>query len=196
MCRSNIYSYFSCTVWLLHHHYCSSQIHHCQPNNNSACQPNNNCHSRGAGIYALSVILKRRHAHPCFSPSVSFPESRTVRPARYHFTRSCSRCDTHTLFTPRGENECLCVIQQPPRFVLALTRGACQPLWHPACASRWSETSTAVPSDSLNSTSSEVLCWSQAQSGRGGLRCTSPPWEGTWARTHVLTQTRWTDWFQ
>lgn len=115
----------------------------------AACQPNNNSHSQGAGIYAMSVILKGRHAHPCFSPPVSFLESRTGRPRTVSLYRELLLRDTRTLFTPRGENECLSVIQQPPQFVLALTRGACQPQWHPAHASRWSETSTAVPSDSL-----------------------------------------------
>lgn len=68
----------------------------------AACQPNNNCRSRGAGIYAMSVILKGRHAHPCFSPSVSFPESRTGRPhAVSLYGELLSLWHLHTIHTPR-----------------------------------------------------------------------------------------------
>lgn len=68
----------------------------------AACQPNNNCHSRGAGIYAMSVILRGRHAHPCFSPAVSFLESRTGWPRAVSLYRELlSPWHSHTIHTPR-----------------------------------------------------------------------------------------------
>lgn len=92
----------------------------------------------------LSVFKKK-------NTSVSFPLrcplfwiARKIGSAWYQFTGSFSHSDTHTQFTPWGENECLYVIQQPPRSVLALTRGTCHPPWHPSYSSRRSETSAAA----------------------------------------------------
>lgn len=105
----------------------------------AGCQLDNNCHSRGAGIYVRFVVWKKRQTHPSFSPS--FPESSAARPRVVSLYRELlSQWHSHTVHTPRWKRVALCVIQRAPRFVLALTRGAC----HPARTSRRGETSTAV----------------------------------------------------
>lgn len=105
----------------------------------AVCHLDNNCHSQGAGIYVRFVVWKKRQTHPSFSSS--FLASSAARPRAVSLYREwLSQWHSHTVHTPRWKRVALCVIQRAPRFVLALTRGAC----HSARASRRGETPAVV----------------------------------------------------
>lgn len=80
---------------------------------------------------SVSVYLSLKTGkHICLRPP-PLPSLVVNGTSRLHvvsvYVESLSHTDTHTPSTPRGENQCLRVIQQPPQLVLALTRGACHP---------------------------------------------------------------------
>lgn len=94
------------------------------------CHLDNNRHSQGAGIYVRFVVWKKRPSHPSFSSS--FLESSAARPGAVSLYREwLLQWHSHTVHTPRWKRVALCVIQRAPRFVLALTRGACHSLLAP-----------------------------------------------------------------
>lgn len=86
----------------LHRRHCRSEMRHCLRDVSSTITA-----THGEPVF-MSVLSFGRKGKPIRLPRRPSRRAAPLGLAPYHFTGSCSHSDTHTPFTPRGENEWPC----------------------------------------------------------------------------------------